>query len=1084
MPQSRDDLPAKLDALLARMEKQDEANGDSPNPVDVPHLAAAAGEDPQKLADALWHLVRQGRAGARRVGRTRRVLATLVPGAFDAADFVALLAALPGADLYWLERFHAQTDGPGYHGWSPELDAMLQSLVDRGAASPLASAQLPEPVGSALLYSLARRGLVGADALPEGALERIAHAFAARASYVEDQFTGWERVWPLPLFAKAVWAAARSLEELGVWDSTLEPLVPFATPKQLVAAAGKVAWDDGARCIAWLAARGEDIRPLLVKKVDKAAATCRDDDDAWYVASKAGLVAGALARIDREAGRAWPKGRLPLARALLFDVVEGVVDVLRAFPDAVRERLLLDQVAVARRSPDPLDRERRLAPLCHFPSARLVEALHAAIQETRRKKSWDYERQPFFAALGDQGELGQAALRELLREPRNVEGALHGMTASPVNAVAAIPFVSNRDALALWQKLPDADLLRLVEAHFDALPPAVIADLLTPRHHLAEVVPLAERLPASAEPQRSWLLTRPEPLDRYEQAARAATPEAMARAEAAWKAAQAAADPEAAATALERDVPLDDLGALLRITAGNIHSFADARILARAFASAPGMAWVAVFWWLDAELRELDTFEQALGAALAPPVRARLDARMVDEKAVWRALRYLMSHDAAGSVRFFTERAGVPDLRPHVVDGLVLACAAGSREASAWVEAELRGKTPEVALRVAADQPLPGWKAALDPLAKKKGRLQALAETALAKLVAMGPPHPRGTKRLEARRLGKLPGPIWKTLASADGRVVGAGGAGEVVLWKGDKETKLEGLGAVGCALSPDGAWLLVQEEFSVQVYAPWKRWALRATLKPHDGLFDTVPAPGDRAFTLCAANNAYTPLTLWRLASGKEEVHRLDGMPAAVAVVDDERYLVGTMNGEVILRALAKGKVLARLLSASEAGAEDADGTAADVAALAVGDHATLAASLDEAGTLRFWSLAPKKPKLVAVHHRAAHRGLVMDPASSFSATASPTNVQIWSGALPMRPLEGPGELAAEPWWDDWAPAGFVREGVLAVGGEGVDVWDAAKGVHLGRWEGAVTSLAVSGGRLVVGDAEGGVWDVRVPSR
>src|SRR5262245_39577394 len=94
-PMELETLAAKFETLLVRIEEQERSDDEIAAPIDVDSLAAAAGGDPSKLADALWVLVRNGRGLL--VGRDRKVLAKLVPGRFEAADLLALLFALTGA---------------------------------------------------------------------------------------------------------------------------------------------------------------------------------------------------------------------------------------------------------------------------------------------------------------------------------------------------------------------------------------------------------------------------------------------------------------------------------------------------------------------------------------------------------------------------------------------------------------------------------------------------------------------------------------------------------------------------------------------------------------------------------------------------------------------------------------------------------------------------------------------------------------------------------------------------------------------------------------------------------------------------
>ena len=195
-----------------------------------------------------------------------------------------------------------------------------------------------------------------------------------------------------------------------------------------------------------------------------------------------------------------------------------------------------------------------------------------------------------------------------------------------------------------------------------------------------------------------------------------------------------------------------------------------------------------------------------------------------------------------------------------------------------------------------------------------------------------------------------------------------------------------------------------------------------------------------------------------------------MNDAPSALARVDALRYLCGSLSGAVDLRALAGGKVLARLLPDS-----DDDAT---ILALGAADGGSLGAALASTGALWFWNLALKKPKLLARHDRVEGPILAADPGSTLVVTAGPDTIQVWKSGLPARSLPGAGPVSGvlEP---REALAVFVRPGILAAGGEGLDVWDAATSRHLGRWSSPVTCLATGGGTLLAGDAKGGVWVV-----
>jgi WD40 repeat protein len=233
---------------------------------------------------------------------------------------------------------------------------------------------------------------------------------------------------------------------------------------------------------------------------------------------------------------------------------------------------------------------------------------------------------------------------------------------------------------------------------------------------------------------------------------------------------------------------------------------------------------------------------------------------------------------------------------------------------------------------------------------------------------------------------------------------------------------------------------------------------------------------PDGRAFTLCAAPNAHSPLTLWDLETGHPKEHKLNGVPAHVAWIDDQRYVVATIDEKMAIREFDGGKVTGKLQSW-------ADYKGGGICMVASGLAGKLVAVLFFDGTLMIWDISGSKIKALGRHARIAPRALVMDPDSSWVVTPGTNEVLTWKEGQPARAILGAGPPAvrrAEP-FEDVGLAVFVRPTVVAVGGQSVNLWDLETSRHVGRWDKPVTTMVSALGRLLVGDTEGNIWEVDV---
>lgn len=1041
----------------------------------VDTLSAAASGNAQHLADALWMLVRENKGAL--VGHERAALAMLTPGHFDANDFISLLRQLKKANLFWFERWDDRVDGLAYHGWSKELEVMLDKLLaSDGDRTPLEWADVSEPAGSSVLFALGRRGIVQAALMPPDAMQRFGRAFLLRASWCPEQFNGWERLWDEATFARAVFADVGNIKEVGVFPDTLEPLVAHATPAQLALVVEKLIWPDH-RAIGWLAARGKAIVPLLQTRLEELLT---DAKKGHWISDRTGRHVGALARI--RAQEPWPAKWIPLTKAMLVHDTAGLEDVLRTVDVATREEMLLAHLSKQ-------DNWRnKLWPLAKFPTQRLVDAVVKLIRSTPKAEEWDYEREPLFKTLGAMGDLGQTALETLLDEKDQTEGAIANLVATKSRAVMTLPLLeSTNDAIAssarrLWLDLSDEDRIELLDRHLDAMPPFVAAQVLAHTHHHPRTGEIAARVPETDTNRalRRFCMTRPDALRPLIDAMAAVPEEAVKR----------AASALAPIFEPRRDYSFnlketlsqfgpDDLPVVLRVTACRMGSrYADVSTLCKHFWPARSeIPWVAVFWWSDGWDSTLTAAECIVGKEILAPLRARIETDHVQTTA-WQAIFGILArHDPLGSVDTFIRMATNPAVSRYIVDPMIVCLENGSAAARDWLAKALLGKGRELALEILNRHAVPEVLPVLQSLEKQKlpAKVTKLLQSALAAQKTRGPTIVRDGKTLSARAIHTTSGTVESLHISHDGHTIGAHAAGHAYVWQGKRHASIEKLGNVRIEMSLDGRFLLVVDEFNVHVYEPWENpKEPRVTLHPDDGLGYVVPMPGGRVLTLCAAHNAYTPLTSWDLETGKEMVHKSNGFPVHAAIIDDERYVVGDMNSNISIRQLNGGKVVGKLQTWG-------DGHGDGICMVASGNAGKIVAALFFDGSLMIWDISGAKVKALCRIPRAAPRALVADPGSSWVVTPSVNEVITWKDGQRARSLVGAGPVAARPDWhfEEAGLAVFVRPNILAVGGERVDLWDLERSEHLGTLDKPVTTLVSAAGKLLAGDAQGTIWEV-----
>jgi hypothetical protein len=1066
------DLAHHVEKILQRI-----ANGKVRTTPDL--LIAATSGDADRLADTLWGLIRGGKGGL--VGHERAVVSMLAAGTFESQDFLALLRQLNGANLFWYELWTDRVEGLAYHGWSKELEVLLDKLLGMTSDRTLLEwADVAEPAGSALLFALGRRGIVEAEAMPPDALHRFGRAFLSRGSWCPEQFAGWDKLWNRELFARAAFVCVTDVKEVGVYPDTLAPLVEYATLAQLAGLVDKLVWPD-AQAIDWLAARGKAIVPHLESRLE---IQLQDAKAGHWMSENKGRHIGALARIRAQNKESWPVKWMPLAKAMLVQDTAGLRDVLSTIEAKNREDLLLDHLAKSK------DWRENLWALAAFPTQKLVDAVVVLLRKTPKTEDWDFEREPLFKTLGKMGEEGQAALIAMLDEPDQTTGVLGNLTSTQEHATKTIPYLTSADAIRAsfaakcWVGLEDEDRIELLDRHFDALSPAFVADLLGHTQWHLRAAELANRLPDTKETHhwRTLCMSPPNvlrpvmqtmaktPREAIEKARAALAPEFTTRHDYRYnlKDALAAFGPE-------------DLPAILRVTACHLEHrrITMWQLCTHFWPACPEVTWIAAFWWGIDSGTTLAGAAEVFGEAFLPALHARAESGTIPDGEWYNVLQIFTKWDPVGGFEFFTRFAAQGHMRLYVQQGVVAALEKGSARAREWIAQALVGKERETALHILSEYAVPEVVPILQSLEKQKlpAKHKKLLQTALAAQKTRGSTIVGSTRKLSARILHKVDGSIEALRASQDGQTLIAHAAGAVTIWNGAREAKIGDLGNVFVELSLDGRFVLVMGDGEVRVFDPWKNvHASSVTLTTDDGLGLVVPMPGGRAFTLCAAHNAYTPLTLWDLETGKGKVHRLNGFPAHVALIDDKRYVVGTIDEKMAIRLIDGGKATGKLQSWA-----DYDG--GGICMVASGHGGKLVAALFFDGTLMIWDISGTKIKALGRHARIAPRGLVMDPGSSWVVTPGTNDVLTWKDGQQARALVGSGAPAvrrAEP-FEDVGLAVFMAPNVVAVGGQTVDVWDLETSLHIGRWDKPVTTMISALGKLFVGDVDGNIWEVEV---
>lgn len=1081
-------IAQNIERILQRLAK--------PNSKTRPNsLLSAAYGDTELLADTFWSLIREGKGGL--VGHERTILSVLGDGSFDANDFLSLLRQLKSANLYWFEQWDGREDGLAYYGWSKELEVLLDKLLATSAdRTQLEWADVSEPAGSALLFALGRRGIVDARALPPGALPRFARAFLWRAGWCASQFQGWEQLWPREFFGRAAFASVHEIQEVGVFAKDLEPLVEYATPTQLAAAVDKMIWP--ADCVLdWLVSRGKLMIPHLNVRIDPLLALVRSDE---WLEDAQGIQLAALAKLRAQNKEAWPNAWLPLAKGMLKADADGLADVLALVEPTAREKLLLEHLA------DEDNRYDKLWPLTHFPTPKLIDAVVELLRTQERILENGLEREALFETLGGMGSSGQSALLEFLDDPEDIQTVFKHLKPTKENAARTIPYLTSEDLddsleiRELWARLEHHDRLDVIAAHFDTMTPSFAARMLGQTQHLERTVELARSLPETKETHawRELILHPPEPLRIMRERIARTPAEDLERAKKALAYDRAKNDERRfdMAKALASFGP-EDLPAVVNATVfrWDMHSN-DMAALCRHFGpTCPETPWIAAFWWgLTSPLLLIDA-ANVLETSFLPAIQARIDAGVMLESAWFEILPIFTKWDPVAGFDYYTRFAsnGMYELR--VESGLCAVLERDDARVREWFEKALYGKTREFALRFLGKFYVPGIMPALQHLetVRLSVKHQNKLSTALVTQKVLGRTILPSNALLTAQRLHRLPGAIEALRTSLDGRTWLAQAAETITVWQGEHRVSIENVGRGTVELSLDGRFvLLMRRDGNVDVYEPWTNAVSPVrTLAVGNELGFVVPMPGHRLCTVCPEATARHPLMVWDLETGKGEAHRVDGLPSCVTWLDDQCYVVGTMDAKMTIRRLDTGKVMGKLY-----GWENHDG--GGIRKFAVGNEGKLFAALYYDGTLMLWGLSEGRNRGLGRHAQAAPPAIVADPGSSWVITPSPEEVPTWKEGRPARSLVGSGpvvrpeqpgagtKLGAQSavvgstsGMVEQALAVFVRPNVVALGGAHVDVWDLGASRHLGRWDKRVTALIAVRGKVIAGDIEGNIWEV-----
>lgn len=1069
--------------LAPSIEKELERGASRKSGIRAEKLIAAASGDPVRLADALWTLVREGKGEI--VGQDRSVLALLGEGSFDAQDFLSLLRQLKSANIYWFEHWEEEISGLAYHGWSSEFEQMLDTLLAKDIdRTPLEWADVSEPAGSSLLFALSRRGLVDAQLLPPGAIQRFARAVAWRLSWCREQFAGWEKVWPASAWARAIFAMLDDVPFVCLSTETLRPLLEYATPAQLAKLVDKLLSKDP-ETITWLASRGKVMVPHLEARVDTLLHQVKQGG---WLTDALGHHAGALARLRLANKEVWPGAWLSLTKAMLEQNSPGLRDVLQAVDPGVREKLLMAHL-------EKKDNwAHRLRPLTYFPTSNLVQAVVVAIRKSAKSSSWD--RTPLFEALGEMGPEGQNALQALLDHPELAADVLTNLSATKENVVRTIPLLESQDfeirnnTERLWFELNNEDRMVLVEKYFDELPSLLVARLLEHTFFHAHAPALARRLPdtPAIRGRRELCLAPPEELRELIAAMRVTTHEAIKRAEQALapmlmkKNARHDDNDEKSdfdLVATLKTFGKADLPAVLHATAYRLQYNPDSfRALCHHFGPlCPELAWVAVFWWTTDSSLMLRYAKEIFGEAIVPALRSRIDYGLLGSFESNDVLPVFTQFDPAYGFEYAITYANKSLDFLRVKDAFIAALEKGGPRVHEWLAEALQGKEREFALRFLREVAVPELIPNLEELQNQKLpiKLKKILAGALEAQGTRGSKILRANRKLTGRLIRTLPDRLQDLRITADGRIWAARTANTITVWQGETSVVVDVSEDAVFELTTDGRFLLVGNGHEVRVFEPWRSGnRVQRTFETREKLTAIAAISDHQAFTLCFGQETRGALTLWDLESGTSEAHRLHGFPAKLHSFHDGRYIVATKDELVSIREVNGGKILGKLGTWSHYGC---GGTCS----LALGNEGKLVAALFFDGGLMIWDISGPKVKTVGAHVRAAPRALVTDPQSAWVATPSIHEVLTWKEGQKARSLEGSGapEIRRDELWSEAGLAVFIRAGVVAVGGQSVDIWDLAASRHLGQWDKPVAAMAAAQGKLFVGDAEGNIWEV-----
>lgn len=1069
--------------LAPSIEKELERGASRKSGIRAEKLIAAASGDPVRLADALWTLVRDGKGGI--VGQDRAILALLEDGSFDAQDFLSLLRQLKSANLYWFEHWEEEITGLAYHGWSSELERLLDKLLAQNIdRTPLEWADVSEPAGSSLLFALSRRGLVDAQLLPPGAIQRFGRAVMWRLSWCREQFNGWEQLWPPAVWARASFATLEDVPFICLPTETLRQFIDFATPAQLAQIVEKMLMDE-AEVITWLASRGRVMIPHLEARVGTLLQQAKRGE---YLRNSLGHHAAALARLRLANNEVWPNVWLPVVKAMLEQALPGVCDVLSAVEAKAREKLLIEHVG------NDEHWAHHLRPLTHFPTTNLVQAVVSAIRTNLDSTAWG--RPQLFETLGNLGPEGQTALEELLDDPALASNVLTNLAPTLENAARTIPLLESKaleiqyNAGKLWFELSNEDRISAIEKHFDELPPGHIARLLAQTYFHPRAAGLAERLPdvPATHKYRSLCISPPEDLRPLIAAMRNTSSEAILRAERALapmfkKSKRSDEDDEE-----EDDFDLvetlktfgpEDLPAICHATAFRMqYDPYSIRALCRHFwPVCPELPWVAVFWWITDSSSMLKEAADVLEEAMAPALRERVRRGLIGLSDWLEVLPILTRFDPLFGFEYAAAHASNSLYFLRVKDAFIAALEKDSPRVEEWLAGALGSKDREFALRFLREVAVPELIPNLEALQNQKLpiKLKKILTAAIEAQGTRGSTITRSGKTLSARLVKTLPESLLDLKITPDGQTFAARTERAITVWQGETSVTIDSPKDALFEWTPDGRFLLVGSGHVMQVFEPWKTGnKVQWTFETRETLTAITSISGHQVFTSCFGQDPHGALMLWNLETGKSEIHRVNGFPAKLESFGDGRYIVATKDELVSIRAVDGGKVLGKLQTWSHYGC---GGTCS----LGLGNEGKLVSALFFDGGLMIWDISGPKVKQLGAHVQAAPRALVTDPRSMWVVTPGVREVKTWKEGQRARSLEGSGapEVHRDELYAEAGLAAFVRPGVVAVGGQSVDVWDLPASRHLGTWDKPVAAMRAAQDKLFVGDAAGNIWEL-----